>query len=274
MNGIYYTEVLRRSANGLSFDRYGYQQEPQWRMRFMGDDSVSIYSPDKKCYLNFVLSRGYDSIFNTARAWFKMKKISRDSLVFQLLTAKNDTLDKNGENVFMTLYADKYIKDVLHTTPAILQRTSRKDTLFIRELVQKANSNLDSAFAARQPVAFKSKNLDVKVVQQKDVPDFLENNFSTSSDYLYPEYDITINKAYQNFSYSFTLIVDEQGKMHYGKPLVGFLGDKNMEASYIKVSTAVMNSYLAYYLDVIPGSTLSMPHASVISVNVKGVAKK
>ncbi|RCH55435.1 hypothetical protein DJ568_05950 [Mucilaginibacter hurinus] len=274
VNGIYFTEVHRRSANGLSFDKYGFQQEPQWRMRFLSDDSVSIYSPDKKRYLNFLLSRGYDSVFNTARAWLKMKKISKDSLVFQLLSAKNNELDTRGEDVYMTLYADNYIKNVLHTTPEILQRPTRKDSLFIKSLVDKATKNHDSTFAARNPVEFVSATTLIQVAQRKSVPDFLANNFNVSADYFDPVYDITINNTSRNFFYTFTIIVDQTGKMHYGKPLVSFLDDKDMEASYIKNSTLIMEGYLAKYLHVKPGSTLGMPHASRITVNIKGVPQK
>ncbi len=60
--------------------------------------------------------------------------------------------------------------------------------------------------------------------------------------------------------------------MHYGKPLVPFT-EEEFRDNYIHLSTAVMNSYLAHYLNVTPGSTLGMPHASVISVNVTGKRK-
>ncbi|RYD94741.1 MAG: hypothetical protein EOP54_16985 [Sphingobacteriales bacterium] len=271
VNGISYTEVYRGSANGLSFTKYGFRQEPQWRMRFLSGDSVSIYSPDRKRFYNFVLSRGYDSIFNTARVWLKMKKISKDSLVFQLLTAKSDSLNTKGEDVYMTLYADKYIKDVLHTSAEVLQRPGRKDTLFVKALIDKANNNYDSTFVAQQSVMLTPKSPQVKVAQKKATPNVM-NDFSTTSDYLDPEYDITINKAYRNFYYTFTIVIDDKGKMHYGKPLVPFTEEKFRDA-YVNTSTAVMNSYLAYYLQVTPGKTLGMPHASVITVNVTGTAK-
>ena len=32
IQGITYTEVARRMKNGLSFNEYGYQLEPQWKM--------------------------------------------------------------------------------------------------------------------------------------------------------------------------------------------------------------------------------------------------
>jgi len=272
LNGIDYTEVRRQMKNGLSFNEYGYQLEPQWKLKFISDDSVNIYSPVKDKFLNFPLSRGYDSIFNAARSWFKVRKMNKDSLVFEILKAANDTIDVSGAKVFMTFYSNKYIKDVLHSDSTTLRHPSRKDTLFIRKLVAKANSNPANAFAARQPAKFISKSPLATIEVQHTKPDMM-NNFDTSDDYLDPEYYITIKKAYQDFYYSFTIIIDDKGQLHYGKPLV-MLMDASIARSYIHLSQAVMNSYLNYYFKVEPGTTLGMPHTSVVSVHVKGIAGK
>src|SRR5689334_22337594 len=84
-NGINYSEVARRQKNGLSFNEYGYQLEPQWKMKFVSDDSVSIFSPTKNQFINFPLTRGYDSVFNAARSWLKIKKITKDSIIMEIL---------------------------------------------------------------------------------------------------------------------------------------------------------------------------------------------
>ncbi|MDR6943363.1 hypothetical protein [Mucilaginibacter pocheonensis] len=270
IKGISYTEVNRRQKNGLSFNEDGYQLEPQWKVNFVSDDSVSIYSAIKKRFLNFPLSRGYDSVFNTARTWLKVKKMSKDSLVLEMLKAQNDTVDLSGGGVYMTFYADNYMKNVLRSDATALGHTSRKDTLFIRSLVNKANNDIKKAFAARQPVTFISKSPSVKLEKRKTEGDIL-NNFNTSADYLYPTFDIVINKAYRNFQYSFSVYVDEKGQMHYGEPLIAFVGE-SLRQRYIHESQAIMNTYLKYYLQVIPGKTLNMPHTSVISINVKGKA--
>ena len=268
IQGIGYTEVQRLQKNGLALNEYGYQLEPQWQINFVSDDSASVYSPIKKRFLNFPLSRGYDSIFNTARAWLKVKKMNNDSLILEILKAKNDSIEVNGSKVLMTFYANDYIKNVLHSDTATLRRPSRRDTQFVRSIVAKANKDITKAFAARQVVTFESRSPMVKVKQQKTEPTQL-NNFDTADDYLDPTFDITINKAYKDFYYSFSICVDDKGQMHYGKPLIGFT-DQEYKQSYIHLSQQIMETYLKYYLKVMPGTTLGMPHASVISVHVEG----
>ncbi len=269
-NGINYSEVARRQKNGLSFNEYGYQLEPQWKLKFVSDDSVSIYSPTKKAFINFFLTRGYDSIFNAARSWLKVKKITKDSIIMEIIKAQGDSLDISGSKVYMLFYADNYTKNVLHSDTATIRRPSRKDSLFIHSLVTKANADYRKAFAARQPVQLISKSPQVKVVYQTTKPS-IENNFDTSDDYLDPTFYITINKAYSDFYYSFTVYVDEHGNMHYGAPLIQLgLSGPGYESGYIRMSTGVMDSYLKYYLNVIPGSTLGMTHSSMISVHVEG----
>ncbi|HMG10207.1 MAG TPA: hypothetical protein VK609_16950 [Mucilaginibacter sp.] len=270
IKGISYTEINRRQKNGLSFNEDGYQLEPQWKVNFVSDDSVCIYSFIKKRFLNFPLSRGYDSVFNTARTWLKVKKMSKDSLVLEILKAQNDTVDITGAGIYMTFYADNYVKNVLRSDTTTLRHASRKDSLFIKSLVIKANTDIKKAFAARQPVAFISKSPSIKVEKWKAKGDLL-NNFDSSDDYLYPTFTIIINKAYTNFYYSFSVYVDEKGQMHYGEPLIAFLGE-GIRKSYIHESQAVMNSYLKYYLQVIPGKTLNMPHTSLINIHVEGKA--
>ena len=268
IKGISYSEINRRLKNGLSFSEYGYQLEPQWKVNFVSDDSVSIYSPIKKRFFNFPLTRGYDSIFNTARTWLKVRKMNKDSLVLEMLKAEGDSVDIKGAGIYMTFYADNYVKNVLRSDTTILKRVSRKDSLFIRSLVMKANTDIKKAFAARQPVAFISKSPSVKVEKWKTEGD-LFNNFDTSDDYFNPTFNITINKAYTNFYYSFSVYVDDKGQMHYGEPLIAFLGE-SLREQYIHESRAVMNSYLKYYLQVTPGKTLNMPHTSLIKIHVEG----
>lgn len=267
-NGIDYSEVARRQKNGLSFNEYGYQLEPQWKMKFVSDDSVSIFSPTKNAFINFPLTRGYDSIFNAARSWLKIKKISKDSIVMEILQAKGDSIDIAGSKVYMLFYADNYVKNVLHTDTSILRHPSRKDTLFVKGLAAKANQNIAKAFSARQPVKLISRSSQITVKQKVTKPD-ITNNFDPSDDYLDPSFDITINKAYKDFYYSFEVCVDDKGQMHYVRPLIAFQ-DEDFKNTYIRLSQGIMSSYLQYYFKIIPGSTLGFAHASTISVHVEG----
>lgn len=268
VQGIKYIEVKRLQKNGLAFNEYGYQLQPEWQISFTKDDSARIYSPIKKQFINFPLSRGYDSVFNTARTWLRMRKMNKDSMILEILKAQNDSIDISGAKVFMTFYAENYIKNVLHSDTATLKRPSRRDTLYVKGLVAKANSDINKAFAAREVVTLTSKSPRVKVTKRRTEGTLL-NNFDTSDDYLSPTFDITIDKAYQDFYYSFSICVDAQGQMHYGKPLIGF-SEQGYEETYIRLSRALMDSYLKYYLQITPGKTLNIPHASVISVHVEG----
>jgi hypothetical protein len=268
VSGISYTEIARRSANGLSFNNSGYQLEPQWKMQFVSNDSARIYSPTKKQFINFPLTRGYDSIFNTARTWLKVKTMTKDSMIIEMLKADGDSVDTRGAKVFMVFYADNYINDVLHGNLSKYKSPSRKDSLYIKSLTDIANKDYNEAFAARQPVELKSRSALVTVTRRHSEPTML-NNFNTSDDYMRPEFDITVNKAYTYFNYSFSIIVDTAGQLHYGKPIIFFL-EKERIPAYNHYSTAVMNSYLRYYLNFIPGKTLGIAHASEIAVHVKG----
>jgi hypothetical protein len=269
IQGITYTEVARRMKSGSSFNEYGYQLEPQWKMSFISDDSTRIYSPIKKQLINFPLSRGYDSIFNTARTWLKVRKMNKDSLVLEILNYKNGLIDVTGAKVYMILLADNYIKNTLHSDSTILRRPSHRDTLFISKLVAKANSDYKKAFAARQPVQLISKSPLASVIKRKTEP-VMENNFDTSIDYLDPTFDIVIHKAYRDFYYSFSVYVDEKGNMYYRIPLIAFI-EPDFKVTYNRIAEGLMKSYLKLYFKAIPGSTLGMPHASTISLHMSGV---
>jgi hypothetical protein len=271
-NGINYSEVSRRQRNGLSFNEYGYQLEPQWKLKFVSDDSVSIFSPTKNAFINFPLTRGYDSIFNAARSWLKIRQINKDSITMEILIQKGDSLDVKGTKVFMRFFADNYVKNVLHTDTTTLRRPSRADTLFIRSLAAKATADYTKAFAARQPAEITSKSPLVTVSRRTTKPDIL-NNFDNSDDYLDPTYDIVIKNAFKDFYYSFTMYIDDKGNLYFGIPLVGFNGDQEREADYIHTCKAVIESYFKFYLTAKPGTTLGMIHSSTVSVHVEGKAK-
>lgn len=266
--GISYTEVHRRMANGLSFNQYGYQLKPEWRMRFISNDSISIYSPDKKRFLNFPVSRGYDSIFNTARTWLRARKMTKDSLLLEILIPRGDSLDIKGAKVYMTFYANNYIKNVLHTDAEKLKHPSKKDTLFVKDLVQASIKDYKKAFAATEPVKFISKTPTAEAKQQ--VTEATIFNQFNPEDYLNPAFDITVKKAYANFFYTFTMIVDEKGDLHYGKPLIAFT-EEQFKQSYIRTSQAIMNGYLKAYFDIVSGKTLNMAHSSEVTINIRGI---
>ncbi|QQL49026.1 hypothetical protein [Mucilaginibacter ginkgonis] len=266
IQGIQYTEVHRRLQNGLIFNEYGYQLEPQWELEFLKNDSARIYSPIKKTYINFPLSRGYDSIFNTARTWYKMRKMSKDSLLLEILKFSGDSIETKGNKVFMTFYSNDYIRNVLHSDTGALRRPTHADTAYLKKLIALSQKDSTKAFAARSPVQLSSNNPNFIIEKKTEEPTLL-NHFDTSDDYMNPSFYIRINNGNEDFGYSFSVYVDASGRMTYGKPLVGFYEEEYHQA-FLRKSHKLLDGYLQYYLHVKPGSTLGIPHASEIALHI------
>jgi hypothetical protein len=269
VKGTRFTEVRRAFNTGLVFDKQGYQLEPSWKLYFLSNDSVMVFSPKMKRFYGFHVYFDHDSIFNMVDAWLKLKKIDKDSLVFQALRVENKVIlnDDEGSNVFLTFYSDQYIKSGLAKNIQKMGIPGAKDSLFIKARAKLANGSMDSAFSAREPVILKSKNGLLKVEKVNTVSSPL-NKIDSSIDYLYPEYNITIHKAYEDFDYSFTVFVDDKGKMHFGKSTIPY--SQEYKKTYEGVMNGIMKGYLEHYLEITPGNTLSIPHTSSILLNVVG----
>lgn len=268
--GMQFIEVRREFDNGLAFNQYGFQQEPAWKLYFLSEDSVMIYSPFEKKYYHYPIYHDHDSVFNIAREWLRLKYLNKDSLTFQLLSVDRKEISRERSNVTMKFYSHRYLFDVLKKDPVQLRRPNHTDTLFIKSLVSRANrnpSNPDSAFAARQPVQLISTIKEIKVTKeglQYDPYNLL--NISSADTYMKPEYSISISKAYKDFSYTFTALVDQYGKLHVDT----FLTSPEFTVSRRKVLEGIVNVYLQRFLKVIPGQTLGLPHTSQITLYVKG----
>ncbi|UOE52153.1 hypothetical protein MTO98_13795 [Mucilaginibacter sp. SMC90] len=189
-------------------------------------------------------------------------------MLLQLIEAYADSIDTRGAKVFMTFYSDSFIKNVIHKDIMAVKAPGKRDTLFVKSLIDSAEKDLHKAFSARQPVIVKSKSSLVKVTSRHAVGDML-NNFDTSDDYMYPTFDITIDRAFDNFYCSFSVFVDSHGNLYYDKPLIPFSG-KGYEEKYNSLSITVMDRYLKHYLNIRPGSTLGMIHPSSIAIHVEG----
>jgi hypothetical protein len=269
LKGTRFTEVRRAFSNGLTFNKEGYQLEPSWKMYFVADDSVMAFSPKMKRYYGFHVYFDHDSIFNMVDAWLKVKKIDQDSLVFEALKVENRIIkdDDAGFKLFVTYYSDRYINKKGAEIVKKMGMPSQKDTLFIKSRSQLANTHLDSAFAARQPVILKSKSKLVKVEKVKNVSTVLDE-IDPAQDYLSPEYNIDISKAYEDFDYSFYVFVDDKGVMHFRKSTVMYSG--GYKETYEKVMKGIIDGYLQHYLEITPGNTLGIAHNSIILLNVVG----
>jgi hypothetical protein len=267
--GIGYTEVRRRLNTGRSFDNYGYEVNPEWRMTFISKDSTSIFSPDSNRFLTFPLMLDHDSLFYTGNTWLRAKKVTKDSLIFQVMQVETNVIYLLHSNVYMTFYANDYIKRKnLNLTQ--LQQPDHLDTVFVKQRAMLANKYPDTLFAAREPVVMKSKSPFVKV-EKEIVPRTRENHYDTSDSYMDPKYDVTIHHAYQDFDYSFNALVDTNGQIHFVKSLIYTLPE--YRESTIKIIKGIIDGYLKVYVSVKPGSTLGIVHTSMVTINVDGRKK-
>jgi hypothetical protein len=266
-----FTEVSRTFKNGLSFSDYGYQLEPDWRLTFLSDDSVNIYNPATKTWGHAPILFDHDSIFNMAWSYLRLKKQTKDSIIFQVMKVEGRVLTRDQSIVYMTLYSDDYIKNVLHTTAENLIHPSRKDSLYIQQLVKKANADTSKAFAGTQPAAFKPRNKLCTITRETTGAENRKES-GLLADYLLPEYDVVIKNAYEDFSYSFTVLVDAQGKLLFVRSINFSFAE--FEEQTNKTLRAIVNGYLTAYLDVAPASTLGLPHSSIVIMHVKGLRAK
>ncbi len=269
VQGTEFTEIRREFANGLAFNKQGFQLEPAWRMRFLSADTARIYNPLENKYYNFHIHYDHDSVINVARVWFRVKKVTADSLRFQLLQVEGKAVSAERSNIFMTFYSGRYIRNELKTNIHSLRAPKRKDTLFVESLIKNASKNWNNAFAARNPVKIISKSPILKVEKVDIEPDFLSGD-QLSDNYILPEFNITIKPAYKDFNYSFKAIVDSRGKMHFKNSNVYIMPE--FVVSKTRVMKGIINVYLQNLLDIKPGQTLGMPHSSVVSINVHGRA--
>ncbi|MBS1524395.1 MAG: hypothetical protein JST19_02030 [Bacteroidetes bacterium] len=270
VKGVHFTEVRRAFSNGLVFDKQGYQLEPGWKLYFISDDSAQVFSPKMQRYYGFHVYFDHDSIFNTADTWLKLRRISPDSLVFQAQRVENRIIldEDEGSNVFMTFYSDDYIRRNGPDKVARMGQPGRKDTLFIQKRSALANRVIDSAFSARMPALLTSNSplVTVEKVKSESTP---LNKVDPSINYMYPEFNITIHKAYEEFEYSFSVFVDDKGGLHFGRTDIPYQGE--FKKTYEDVMKGIIDGYLKRYVDVTPGTTLGIAHASYIYLDVRGL---
>ncbi|MBD1393260.1 hypothetical protein [Mucilaginibacter glaciei] len=269
--GQNFTEVKRTFKNGISFSEYGYQLEPEWRFKFLNDDSVNIYNPVNKTWGNAPMLFDHDSIFNIAWAYMRLRKQTKDSIIFQVLKVEGRKLTRDESVVYMTLYNNDYIKNVLHTTAEKLIHPSRKDTVFIQQMVAKANADTAKAFAGRVPAVLVPKSPLITISRESTAAENKKES-GLLADYLLPEYNVVIKNAYEDFSYSFTMTIDDKGKLLFKKNRN--FSFTEFETQTNKVLRAIVDGYLSAYLKGTPATTLGMPHSSVVVMHVKGIKKK
>ncbi|RYG08465.1 MAG: hypothetical protein EOO07_25590 [Chitinophagaceae bacterium] len=271
IKGIRFYEVKRRFKNGLSFNKDGFQQEPSWIIEVKKRDSIMVYSPTKRGMETVYLQFDHGKVYNFMREFFRVKLITKDSLILQRLHVDGKFIAGDEDyrsEVYCTYYAKDYIENKLKTTVEELQKPSRADSLFISALAEKTfkdPGNPAIAFAATQPAVFlpNSKNVTAKKISSIDKL----NKRNTSVDYLYPIYRLHINKSYKTFNFSFSVIVDAWGKLHVNRVDGVMREDIPFRKKLLEGITSV---YLQNLFIIKPGTTLGIKHSSEVNLQVSG----
>lgn len=267
--GVSFTEVKRSFKSGYSFSDNGYQQIPEWRLSFPSDDSVNIYNPKRKLFVNAPVTFDHDSVFNVAWSYLRLKKLTKDSIIFQILKVNAKVIDNENSVVYMTLYANDYIKNVLHKDPLAMQAPTHADTLFIKKKTAEAKTDVSRAFGAVNPVQISSRTPLATIEKITNDDRSLDSDPDQHPiDYLSPEFKIVIHKAYEDFNYSFVAVVDDKGQMSFYRSMVPL--QPEFKESYTKAIKGIINGYFKAYLRVSPGSTIGIPHASKIIIDLIG----
>ncbi len=270
VKGIRYEEVKRRFKDGLSFNAQGFMQKPSWIIEVVKEDTMSAWSPQKNRMQNFYLQYDHGNVYNFAAEFFKVKYISKDSLVFQRVQVDGKVIASDvRSDVNMTFYAQSYIKNKLKTTAKALQKPTKADTAFIEKRANQVNANSDSAFAATDPVQFISKSKIARVKKISTVDRL--NNRTEAYDYMFPQYVITIDRAYKDFSHQVAAVVDFQGSIHV-KTVYNVLPED--AAAKKKTAQSIADIYVRNLFDIAPGTTLGVPHNSEITLTIIGKAIK
>jgi hypothetical protein len=267
VEGIAYTEVKRVYDNGLSFGPEGYQLVPDWQITFLPKDSIRIYSPKLKRFVVAPAQIDHGNVVNLAWSWLRVMKMSKDSLVFKVLHVTR-IVEDGKPPIFMTLYSNDYIKNVLHKLPGQMIHPSNRDTLFIKDKIAKSQTDYSKAFAATTPVKLTSISPKAEVKRQPVTVDELSNIYP-QDEYLSPTFNIVIHQAYNNFNHYMLVVVDDQGKLHFIKSL-DYLLDDGEQQNHLRAMKGIVEGYLSVYLKATPGTSMGMPHASPIMVKVVG----
>ena len=277
--GIDFYEVRRTFDTGVSYDSMGFVQLPEWHMRWGKKDSMLVYSPWEDRMVGYKIYHDHADYFHFARDSWRMITLSRDSVILQRLSLNGLRVDKARSNVYMKFYSADFLKNHFAVSadslPMLVDRLrlpTAQDSAFVRSQVQRANQHvteMDSAFASRNYAQLRSKHPALTITKRK-IDNFDLTEKSPAYEYLYPEYQITIDPAYRNFRHDFSVNIDEHGKMHLLKVYVM----EDFQDARERVVEGVIDVYLHHWLEIIPAETLGMPHSSTVFLYVRGRAEE
>lgn len=273
--GIDYYEVRRTFDTGVSYDSMGFVQLPEWHMRWAKKDSMLVYSPWEDRMVGYKIYHDHADYFHFARDSWRMITLTKDSVILQRLSLNGLRVDKAKSNVYMKFYSADHLKnhfdvseDSLGMLVERLRLPSAQDSIFVWSQIRRANqyvTEMDSAFASVNYAQLKSKHPALTVTKRK-IDNFDLTEKSPAYEYLYPEYQITIDPAYRNFRHDFSVNIDEHGKMQLLKVYVM----EDFQDARERVVEGVIDVYLHNWLEIIPAHTLGIPHSSTVYLYVRG----
>jgi hypothetical protein len=181
------------------------------------------------------------------------------------MKVKDKRVLRKQSNIYMTLYSDDYIKYKLKRKLSDLVKPNSQDSIFIKDKIHLANADTSNAFPAHQQAILKSKSslLAIKKISASD-----KETHGVFDPFL-PEYDITIKKSYKSFNYSFSVVINQEGKLLFRRSRIFIMPE--FEERINSTIRGVVNGYLSAYLDTYPGKTFGIPHSTIVFMNVRGV---
>ena len=270
--GTHFIEVKRTFDSGLVFNKEGFQLYPERQFYILSEDSMKTWSPERKKYFKFKIFFDHDSVFNMHEEFVRFKRITKDSIVIQLLEVTLMKISNTRSNIYMTFYSGDYLKKRSLNVEK-LRKPSRRDTMFILTKADKANrkpDSVESSFPATVPVVLMPK-ADWITVEKPIVKNENSGDEDYSDGFLYPTYNISIKKAYKDFNYSFSALIDFKGNLTFVEPESEILPE--FKEAQIKIMKGIVDVYLRRLLTITPGKTLNIAHGSLIVLNVRGRGK-
>lgn len=261
-----FIEIKRYYANGISFDTTGIFLRPEWTLKFESDSVVKIASDYNPNFVSYPIYHSHDSVFNFGQQYFKIKSISRDSLVFQLLKVRDGLIFKKESIIFSIFYARRYVERLKQSVEE-LRKPNRADSLFIKSRAIVSNRYPDSFFYASTPVDLESRIPNIHISKLAVAKGPLKDT-GVDEINLSPGYQITIENAYKDFVYDILVTVNDRGHISFNKSLIFIMPE--FRDTKNRIIEALVEGYLNSYLDVTPGTTLGIPHSSALRVRLIG----
>ncbi len=260
-----WVEVRRTYPNGYVYNEAGQKIAPDLTLQIISSDSLKLYSKSSG-YNNWVhFSFFNDSILNIARDYYKVKKLSKDTLCLQKLVVDNNKL-KLHQHMLNMIFLNKQKLDRL---PDIQKKTIREaqkmDTLYMLSLIDSAEKeNNDFVLISHIPPQIIPLNKHSFVRVYPPVTDILEDNFPCGI--LISECELTVNHADTDMRTTCTLQISKTGNISLGGWIAGDDYLYKQKGIFLQ---HVLEKYLKPNFRAIPGSTLGIKHKTEILIHLR-----